>query len=174
VSNLFLQLRGAAAALQQVVVPGVHEVSFAEPGAYTIFHEQRAIVAGRYFASDRQLNGLKLRLQSQPGGQDISIDTPTAHTTYSFAEREGSSIATFEVKQPGMYRLSAWYPEPAYDTTAVLAIGHGVERRLMAGIFGSLAAGFVGVFGAGALAVATFVRRRNVPSRTTDQSRRSM
>jgi hypothetical protein len=157
---LFRQLPAVASGLQQVVVPGEHDIVLAAAGSHTIFHEERAVVGGRYFASDRQLNGLKLRLQAMPSGDDVPISVPSARTSYALADREGSSIGTFTVQQPGTYRLRAWYPDAASDPTAVLAIGQGVERRLMTAIVGSLTSGLGGVAAAAVIAIATFVRGR--------------
>ena len=157
---LIQQLPSVAADLQQVVVPGEHEIVLAQAGRHTIFHEERAIVRGRYFASDRQLNGLKLRLQVMPSGDDVPIGVPSARTSYSLADREGSSIGTFNASGPGTYRLRAWYPDAASDPTAVLAIGHGVERRLTTVIMGSLVAGFGGLLACAAILVVTFRRGR--------------
>jgi hypothetical protein len=161
---LFQQLAGMSDRLQQVVVPGEHQIALAKTGAYTIFHEQRAVVGGRYFASDRHLNGLRLRLQSIPASEDISISPASSRTSYSFVDREGSSIATFDVPRPGTYRLSAWYSEPGQDPTAVLAIGQGIERRLMTAILGSLSAAFVGLLASVAIAVVTYSRRSREPA----------
>jgi len=163
---LFQQLRGVADGLQQVVVPGEHEIVLAEAGSHTIFHEERAVVGGRYFASDRQLNGLKLRLEALPSGDDVPIGVPSARTSYTLADREGSSIATFTVSRPGTYRLTAWYPEAAADPTAVLAIGQGVEARLMTAIFGSLASAIGGLLAGAVIAIVTFVRGRQHTGQT--------
>ena len=157
---LFRQLPGIASGLQQVVVPGDHEIVLAEAGTHTIFHEERAIVGGRYFASDRQLNGLKLRLQAVPSGDDVPIGAPSARTSYSLADREGSSIGTFNAARPGRYRLRAWYPDAASDPAAVLAIGQGVERRLMMALLGSLASGLAGLLGGAAIVGITYRRGR--------------
>ena len=157
---LFRQLPGIASGLQQVVVPGDHEIVLAEAGTHTIFHEERAIVRGRYFASDRQLNGLKIRLQSIPSGDDVPIGAPSTRTSYTLADREGSAIGTFTVSRAGTYRLRAWYPDAASDPTAVLAIGQGVERRLMTAILGSLAAGLAGLLGGAAIVGITHRRGR--------------
>jgi outer membrane protein OmpA-like peptidoglycan-associated protein len=154
------QLRGVTAGLQQIVVPGSHDIALAPAGVYTIFHEQRAVVAGRYFASDRHLDGLKLQLALLPAGEEIAIAPASARVRYDVAGREGASIATFTIPAPGTYRLRAWYPDAAADTTAVLAVGQGVEGRVSTAIFGSLAAGLAGLFAATAIAVATFVRSR--------------
>jgi outer membrane protein OmpA-like peptidoglycan-associated protein len=156
---LTYQIRLVGPHLQQVVVPGEHALALERSGGHTIFHEQRAVVAGRYFASDRQLNGLKLRLRSA-GGEEIPIIPPSTHTRYTLADREGSAIATFHAPNAGTYYLSAWYPESAYDTTAVLAIGQGVERRLMTGILGSAGLCLMGALGAAAIATVTFARVR--------------
>ena len=154
------QMRAITAQLQQVVVPGEHDIALATAGTHTIFHEQRAVVDGRYFASDRQLNGLKLRLRSRPSGEEIAIGPPAVRTSYSLAGREGASIAAFEVGHPGTYGLSAWYPEPSTDPTAVLAIGQGIERRLALAVLGSVAASLGGLLACLAIAAATYLRRR--------------
>jgi hypothetical protein len=154
------QMRAVAVQLQQIVVPGDHEIALAESGTHTIFHEQRAVVEGRYFAGDRQLSGLKLSLRPALSGGEIAIHPPAARTSYTLADREGASIAAFEVEQPGTYRLVAWYPEPANDPTAVLAIGYGVERRLALAVLGSLASGLIGLVACSVIAAATFLRGR--------------
>jgi hypothetical protein len=169
------EMRGMASKLQQVVVPGEHTIALAEAGVHTIFHEHRTTVGGRYFAGNRELNGVSLRLKSLPAGENIPLDTPGALTQYALADREGSSIATFRVGEPGLYRLSAWYPESASGTTAVLSIGQGVERRLRMATFESLALILAGVSTGGAIAIATFARgRRRIEDSTgIDQERRT-
>jgi outer membrane protein OmpA-like peptidoglycan-associated protein len=161
------QLRGVADELQQIVVPGDHEIVLTHPGAHTIFHEQRAVFDGRYFAGDRQLEGLELRLTSRPGGEEIEISPASVRTRYAVDAREGSSIATFRILHPGTYRLRAWYPEAASGTSAVLAIGQGVERRVAWAIGGSLAAGFIGLVAGVVIAAGTFRRRRHVRAGAT-------
>lgn len=164
------QLGSIAAQLQQVLVPGTHDVRFTETGRHTIFHEQRATVGGRYFASDRQLNGLRLRFQSIPEGRDVVINPPRAHTTYSLADREGTAIAVFEIPQVGIYRLTAWYPDSTEDRTAVLAIGHGIEQTLLIANLSSLAVGLGCGLAACTLGVATFLRRRRANERFKNRS----
>jgi hypothetical protein len=159
------QSRVIADRLQQVVVPGFHDIALLETGVHTIFHEHRAIVGGRYFASDRDLSGVQLRLESTSARSTIPLDPPSARTQYRLADREGSSIATFRIGEPGLYRLSAWYSEPTSHTSAVLAIGHGVERRILLATLGSFIVAPAAVGGGVGIAIATFVRNRRAARR---------
>jgi len=146
--------------LQQLVVPGEHEIVLSQEGAHAIFHEERAMVGGRYFASDRQLNGLKLRLRLSPTGEDVSISAPAARTHYALADREGSAIAAFHIARPGTYHLTAWYPESAYDTTAVVAIGQGIDGLLLTTTVAAIGAAALGAIAGAVVAIRTFRRRR--------------
>jgi outer membrane protein OmpA-like peptidoglycan-associated protein len=163
--NVVHQLRGIAGGLQQVVVPGDHDIALTHVGRHTIFHEERAVVGGRYFASDRELSGVKLRLQSLPAGREIALDAPAMRTQYSLADRAGSSIATFRIETPGTYRLSAWYPDSDSNRTAVLAIGYGIEHRLLLATVGSFGIVGLATIASAAIAIATYVRGRRQSQR---------
>src|SRR4026209_1626844 len=54
----------------RIVMPGSAVLGLDTPGSYTIFHERRSVVDGRYYASD-SVDGLKVTLadpRGPPGG----------------------------------------------------------------------------------------------------------
>jgi hypothetical protein len=71
-------------------------------------------------------------------------------STYEFGGRSGRSIFDFRIDQPGVYALSAGYPQGQPGPEVVLAVGKDFTTGLFTTILGALAL----VFGSMGIAVA--------------------
>lgn len=150
-------------ALIQVVAPGETKLSLKEPGTYTVFHEERSVVDGRLYQS-QTISGLRVTVQSAATGQEIPVLPAAFNETYSLGSRSGTSAFTFEIAEPGSYRLVAAYDDGRSEPRVALAIGHNFLSSLMLTILGSLAI----VFGAIALAIIIVIvvwQRRSAAAR---------
>lgn len=150
-------------ALIQVVAPGETKLSLKEPGTYTVFHEERSVVDGRLYQS-QTISGLRVTVQSAATGQEIPVLPAAFNETYSLGSRSGASAFTFEIAEPGSYRLVAAYDDGRSEPRVALAIGHNFLSSLMLTILGSLAI----VFGAIALAIIIVIvvwQRRSAAAR---------
>lgn len=155
---LFFGLRGLGDELPRFVVPGTTELDLNQTGTYTIFHESESVVDGRVY-TPADASGLYVEVVSAETGESISLDTPGASSSYTLGGRSGRAVLTFEVEEPGAYRLVAGYPDGSGPET-VLAVGHGFGRRLFMTVAGSIAIAFGSAGIALVIAVVTFVRRR--------------
>lgn len=155
---LFFGLRGLGDELPRFVVPGTTELALNRTGTYTIFHESESVVDGRVYAP-ADVSGLSVEVVSAETGQSIPLDTPGASSSYTLGGRSGTAVLTFEVEEPGPYRLIASYANGSGPET-VLAVGHGFGRRLFMTVAGAIAIAFGSAGIALAIAVVTFVRRR--------------
>jgi hypothetical protein len=149
---IFPRLQAMNDALIQVVVPGEAEMTLDKPGTYTIFHEERSVVGDRVYVSDN-ISGLRVTVRSAATGEALAVAPTTLAETYSFGGRSGKSILSFDISQPGVYRLAAAYEDGGSQPQAALAIGHGFLADLLTTIFVSLGM----VFGCIAVAVVIVV-----------------
>jgi hypothetical protein len=143
--------------LMQVVMPGSAMLTLAEPGEYTIYHEQKAVVDGRYYAS-ATADGLTLRVESA-AGRAVPLRQPGTNSSYSIGNRAGTSIFAFTVATPGTYRLTGTLAGGRSEPRIVLAVGQG----FMGEIFGLVGITIAIVFGtlgiAGAILAMTLLQR---------------
>jgi hypothetical protein len=154
-------IAGLQKALTRVVVPGSSELTLDEPGGYTIFHEPESVVDGRVY-SVQSVAGLRVTVVAEPDGTAIPTVEPGATSRYAIGSHSGVSILSFDIAQPGRYRLTAEYAGGRAEPQTVLAIGHGFVGRLLGTIFGAIGAVFVGFGAALALALTTYFRRRRL------------
>lgn len=126
------------------VVPGSYELLIEEPGTYTIFHEYRTNIDGKYYETDEEISGLSLILENKADGSMIEL-TSSGNSHYSNNGREGDSVASFRTGEPGTYILSAQY-EDGQGPDVVLTISKDYVKSLMFGIGSMFAAiGFIGL-----------------------------
>jgi hypothetical protein len=156
---LWKSLSGMDEGLQQIVVPGTTELNLAKPGSYSIFHEYESVVGSRIYSSHENVSGLECSLRSKATGAPVKLSRSTASTRYSYGGRSGVSYLDFRIEQPGVYELSAEYPEGVEGPQIVLAVGQGVGLRIVAGVLGSMAVVFGCIGLAVAIAVYTGVKR---------------
>ena len=161
---VFWRVKDLGSELQQVVVPGEAELTFAELGTYTIFHEHESVVGGRYYASPQSVPGLAVRVASAETGQAVELRPPGGSTSYSLGGRAGMSILTFEIDEPGAYVVSGELPG-AEGGELVLAVGHEFGTNLLTTVVGGVGIGVLASLLAVAVAAVTFWKRRRATRR---------
>jgi hypothetical protein len=166
---LWSALGGIGDTVVRVVVPGVVTLDLDEPGSYTIFHESRSVIDGVLYTSEN-VNGLRVTLRAEGSGKPVTIARPTMSSRYSISGHEGVSILSFDIAEPGRYRLSAAYDDAAGRGRTVLAIEHGFVARLLRTIAATIATGLFGLIAAVVIAAITFARRRRLRRQAVLQS----
>jgi hypothetical protein len=147
---LMPRIAAADARVMRVVVPGNVLLVFDKPGLYTIYHDKKSTVDGRYYASEN-VDGLGLALTSEATGAPVKLVEPRTSTSYTIGNRSGTSIYAFTLDQPGRYRLAANLAGGRSDARAVLAIEQGMVGAMLGTIFGAIAITFAGLGAAGAI-----------------------
>jgi hypothetical protein len=152
---LWPRLGAVDAGMIRVVVPGNATLDLGKAGTYTIFHEKRSVVDGRFYASDT-VSGLRVDVTAEATGAPVRLE-PATSTSYSMGSRQGTSIFAFAVEQPGRYRLTT----NLVGGQAVLAIGQGMLGTMFALVGGTIAIAFAGLAIAGIIvALAIWQRMR--------------
>ena len=154
-------LSGLSGGLQQIVVPGEHELTLTEAGDHTVFHEHQSVVGNKVYSTGKGgISGLRCSLRSKATGREIPLSPASMNSTYSMGARSGVSIFDFSIDSPGDYLFSARYPADQEGPETVLSVGHGFVKKLLVTILGGLGMMFGGLVIASAIAVVTFVMRR--------------
>jgi len=135
---------------EQVVVPGFKELTFDKEGTYTIFYEYRSVVDGKVYQTDQSISGLQVLLEDKATNNPVELKNSTS-STFNVNGREGVSVFTFDIDEPGTYVLSAWY-DGSQDTEVVLSVKEGFVQNLLFIVFGVISAG-----GLGFIAVVIFI-----------------
>lgn len=156
-------LSGLDQGMTRVVVPGTSVLTLDKPGAYTIYHEPESVIDGKIYTSEN-VNGLRIAV-AEEGGEQVTVASPTMHSTYSVAGHRGVSVLAFEITKPGRYRLTAAYPGGRSEPVTVLAVGQGFVGRLVMTILGAVGSGLLGFFAALVIALITFFQRRKLRRR---------
>jgi hypothetical protein len=160
---LLVRLNGLGASLLQVVVPGEAQLNLVETGSYTIFHEYNSVVDGKVYAVP-VLSGLRVSVTS-PAGKTLALNAPGGTSRYSFASREGISVFTFEVGEPGTYQLTASYDNGRAEPRTVLSVGSGFVSSIIVTVMIGLLIMFAGIGAAVAIAVVVYLARRRAMAR---------
>ena len=154
-------LSDLSGSMQQVVVPGQHELTLTEAGSHTVFHEYRSVFGDKVYSSRQGgISGLRCRLVSKTTDREVQLSPSSMNSTYSMGSRSGVSIFDFNIDAPGDYMFSAQYPPGQDGPETVMAIGQGFMGRLMMTILGGLGTMFGSMGLAIAIAVVTFIKRR--------------
>jgi hypothetical protein len=137
---------------QRVKVPGQAEVTFAEPGGYTLYFE------GPGISDAADTPTVHIDLEATSPGPPPSMNDYVGDVTYSLSGHEGRAVATIQIPQPGTYLLSAG--EPTGPGVTDVAVGRGATRSIVnVVVFGLIA--FLLLLPAGlAIGIVTAVRRR--------------
>lgn len=154
-------LSGSDNSLVRTIVPGSTVLTLNEPGSYTIFYEMESVIDGRVF-SPQDITGLRVGITSETSGAKIPLRRTLTKARYSFPGRQGISILSFDIAQPGRYRLDTTYPDNRTQPQAVLAVGNGFVGQLLGTIFGAFGLGLLGCGGALALVIVTLISRRRL------------
>lgn len=151
--SLFLGFRSLSRQVegfQRVPIPGQAEVSFAEPGGYTLYYEGLG-------ASDEQMTIPPFRFSlTTVGGEEVSIRPYGGSATYGLAGHSGRAVATFQI-EPGRFLLQTeGEPQGGQANLAVgSSVGPGIFRVVSLAIVGTLVLLLAGAV----LAVVVAVRR---------------
>jgi hypothetical protein len=160
-------LSGSDNSLIRTIVPGSTVLTLNEPGSYTIFYEMESVIDGRVF-SPQDITGLRVGITSEDSGVKIPLKRTLTKARYSFPGHQGISILSFDIAQPGRYRLDTAYPDNRSEPQAVLAVGDGFVGQLLGTMFGAFGLGLLGCGGALALVSRSSVggarERSNRPS----------
>jgi hypothetical protein len=152
------RLGAADSRMVRVVVPGGAVLTLDKAGAYTIYHEKKSTVDGRYYASET-VGGLRLRLADEVTGAPVRLTEPAVASTYAMGNKSGASIFAFEIDRPGRYRLTADLADGRSEPKAVLAIEQGMLGEMFSLVFGTMAIAFAGLGIAGAIVLVVLWRR---------------
>jgi hypothetical protein len=158
--------------LTQIEAPGTPELNLQEVGDYTIFYENRSFVDGRFYSGGEGVPpGLVIEVVDLSTGEGVDLRPPAGEVTYGFAGRSGRSIATFEVRRPGTYRIESGYPAGSEGLNAVLAIGTDFFRGALYKIGLGLAALFGSILMAAAALISAARRREREEERLREEER---
>ncbi|HZC99787.1 MAG TPA: DUF2510 domain-containing protein [Actinomycetes bacterium] len=148
----FRSMNGQVEGFQRVPIPGRGEVSFAEPGGYTLYFEGLG-------ASDEQatIPPFNVSLTSVASGQEVSIRDYGGSVTYDFAGHSGRAVGTFRIEEPGRFLLRT-EAEPQ-GVEASVAVGASVGRAIFRTVIRASAGALILVLGGAVLAVVVAVRR---------------
>lgn len=166
--SLFLGIRsinGQIEGFQRVPIPGQAEVSFAEPGGYTLYYEG-------WGAADEQptIPPFRVSLASVGDGEEVPIRDYGGSQTYDLGGHSGRALATFRIEEPGRFLLRT-EGEPQ-DVEANVAVGRSVGPGILRTVIPTLAGTLILVLGGAVLAVVVAVRRnraRRLLPATADQ-----
>lgn len=150
VLDLVPRLSGIDSRLTQVMMPGSTVLELKEVGSYTIYRESRA-------------DGLRLALTA-PDGSAVPLQVSSGTSTYSIGERNGTSIFTFTVKQPGSYRLTGTLAGGRGDLKIMLAVEHGMMAEMFRMVMRTMAIAFSGFAIAGIIVGLTIWQRTKARS----------
>jgi hypothetical protein len=138
---------------QRVPIPGQAEVSFDEPGGYTVYFEGLG-------AADEQVTipSFSVSLAPVGGGEEIPVHPYGGSATYSVGARSGRAVGTFRIDEPGRFLLQTdGNPE---GVQAHVAVGSSITPAIFRTLGLTIPAVLLLFFGGAALAVVVAVRRR--------------
>ena len=153
VLDLLPRLAAVASSLIEVTMPGSRSLTLKEPGTYTIYRETPAA-------------GLRLTLAS-PSGAAVPLQASNGNSTYSMGNRDGTSIFTFTVTEPGTYRLTGTLPDGRSEPKVVLGVEHGLLARMFQAILRAVAIAFAGFAVAGIIVGVTIWQRMKAKTSPT-------
>jgi hypothetical protein len=160
-TTIWSGISGLNNALIRVVVPGTSELTLAEPGSYTIYHEYESVIDGRIYSS-QNVEGLQVSLTEEAGDLTVPVGPVSGSTRYSLGGHSGVSVLSFDIVRSGRYRLTAGYGAGRGGATAVLAIAQGFLGRLLLTIIAAIGLAFAGFAVALAIGLVTFFKRRRM------------
>jgi Protein of unknown function (DUF2510) len=153
--GLFLGFRSVnrqVEGFQRVPIPGQAEVSFDEPGGYTLYYEGLG-------ASDEQatIPSFNVSLVPVGGGQEVSIRDYGGSATYDFAGHSGRALGTFRIEELGRFQLQT-EGEPR-GAEANVAVGPSVGPAILRTVILTIAGTLILLLAGAVLAVVVAVRR---------------
>ena len=137
---LFSGISGLTSGLLQADMPGRHTLSLEEAGRYTIFHEwTHPYPSSVNVGGDGDAKAMKLTLVDS-GGQQVSLNPNGGNSTYQLGSREGYSVYTFQLQQPGSYTLTG-----AYEDGSEARVMYTIANNFMGKILKIVAMCFVAI-----------------------------
>lgn len=150
---LFKAINTMEVGLTQAVFPGEITVSFAAPGNYQIFYENRSEFNGRVFDTGSRVPGLKFTVTNSETGETVPLHRAAISETYEMNGRSGRLVLEFRVAKPGSYKVAANYDDDQQHEDAVFAVGNFQFGRFTLLLLG----GIFSIFGFGGAAVLVIV-----------------
>jgi hypothetical protein len=147
----FLWVSRQVEGFQRVPIPGQAEVSFAEPGGYTLYYE------GLGGAEQATIPSFSVSLTSVGRGEEVSIRDYGGSATYDFAGHSGRALGTFRIEEPGRFLLQT-EGEPG-GAEANVAVGPSVGPAILRTVFLTIGGSLVLLLAGAVLAVVVAVRR---------------
>ena len=147
--SLSRQVKG----FQRVPIPGQAEVSFAEPGGYTLYFEELGS------STDQgTIPPFNVSLTSVTSGQEISIRDYGTSVTYGLPGHSGRALGTFRIEERGRFLLRA-EAEPR-GVQANVAIGPSVGPTIVRAVVLAIVGALILVLCGATLALVVALRRR--------------
>lgn len=171
ISTMISGIGSLGSDLQQVVVPGNGDLQLYERGEYTIFYENQTVVDGRVYSTGEDIPGLQIEVTNKTTGQEVATHSPEGSMSYSLGSRSGRSVLAFDIDQPGIYELSAGYPEGNNGPEVVLAVGHGLFGNVFSSIVFPLAIFFGSIAAAAIMVIVTYLKRQEAAKRAEEEER---
>lgn len=171
ISSLISGIGSLGSDLQQVVVPGNGDLQLFERGEYTIFFENQSVVNGRVYSTNEDIPGLQIEVTNKTTGQEVVTYSPEGSMSYSLGSRSGRSVLAFNIDRPGIYELSAEYPQGNEGPEVVLAVGHGLFGNVFS-IMYSLVIFFGSTAAAAVIVIITYLKRQEAAKRAEEEERR--
>jgi hypothetical protein len=109
-----------------MAAPGSASWSLAEAGRYTIFYESHDLAADG--SNEGDVHGLDIYLRNASTGLEIPHTPPLWDYSYEINGRCGRSLLEFDIYQPGLYNLSAHYPEGQEGQEAIIFVKRGFSE----------------------------------------------
>ncbi len=161
-TTLLFAALGSFDQMIRMLAPGQAELKLDRTGSYTIFHEHRSTLDGRVYDVGN-VSGLAVTVTSGAGGANVPLQS-AASTNYSSGSRAGRSLFSFEIREPGVYRLSASYRDGRKEPQTVLAVGHQAVSGFVTSLLAAMACLFAGLGIAVGIIVIVAIKRRKALS----------
>jgi hypothetical protein len=171
ISSMISGIGGLGGDLQQVVVPGNIDLSLSQIGEYTIFYENQSVVNGRVYLTNEGIPGLQIKVKNKTIGQDVATYSHEGSMSYSFGSRFGRSVLAFNIDRPGIYELSAGYPDGVEGPEVVLAVGHGLFGSVLSSVVYPLVIFFGLIAVAAVVVIVTYLKRQEAAKRAEEEER---
>jgi hypothetical protein len=117
------------------------------------------VVGGKVYSTTESVEGLSCKLHAKESGEPVPLHSPGMSTTYRVGGRSGRSVLTFTIEHPGTYSFSCNYEEGRAGPETVLAVGNGVQSRLLRTLGLSFFSIFAGLIIGLTLFILTYQRR---------------
>lgn len=171
ISTMISAISSLGSEMQQIVVPGESDLQLIDVGEYTVFYENQTVVDGRIYSTDENISGLRIEVKNKTTGIKVASYSPKGSFSYSFGDRTGRSVLAFNIEQPGIYQLSAEYPEGTNGPQVVLAVGHGLAGSLVSGIMLPMMLFFGSIAAAAIIVIVTYLKRHEAAKRADEEER---